>query len=241
MNESKTIAMIPARIGSTRLKMKNLALINNKPLISYSIRAAQDSGVFERVVINSDHEIFAKIAKRYGAEFYHRPRELGGSSIKSDDVVMDFMEKNPCDTVAWVNPTSPLQSGKEVGDVVRFFNKERLDSLITVKDEQVHCLYKDRPVNFDPLEKFAQTQDLIPVQTFVYSVMMWRVSTFMSEYKEKGYAFFCGRTGTFPVRRLSGIIIKRPEDLMLADFILRSSENTEYQLKYDEAVSSIEG
>ena len=164
MNDSKTVAMIPARIGSTRLKMKNLALINDKPLIYYSIRAAQDSGMFERVVINSDHEVFGKIAQRYGAEFYHRPKELGGSSIKSDDVVMDFMEKNPCDIVAWVNPTSPLQSGKEVGDVVRFFNKERLDSLITVKDEQVHCLYRDRPINFEPLEKFAQTQDLIPLR-----------------------------------------------------------------------------
>jgi len=239
MNESKTIAMIPARIGSTRLKMKNLALINDKPLIYYSIRAAQDSGVFERVVINSDHEIFAKIAERYGAEFYHRPRELGGSSIKSDDVVMDFMEKNPCDIVAWVNPTSPLQSGKEVGDVVRFFNRQRLDSLITVKDEQVHCLYEGRPVNFDPPGKFAQTQDLIPVQTFVYSVMMWRASTFMSEYKEKGYAFFCGRTGTFPVGRLSGIIIKRPEDLMLADFILRSSNDMDYQVRYDEVISDV--
>ena len=79
MDGSKVIAMIPARIGSTRLKMKNLALVNGRPLIYYSIRAAQDSGVFDRVVLNSDHEVFGEIADRYGAEFYHRPLKLGSS------------------------------------------------------------------------------------------------------------------------------------------------------------------
>ncbi|MBW2345910.1 MAG: hypothetical protein JRF53_18315 [Deltaproteobacteria bacterium] len=234
MNDPKIIAMIPARIGSTRLKMKNLALVNGKPLIYYAIRAALDSGVFDRIVLNSDHELFKKIAYRYGVEFYHRPAELGSSTTKSDDVVMDFMEKNPCDVIAWVNPTSPLQTGEEVGKVVRYFQEEGLDSLITVKDEQVHCVYKGKPVNFEPLERFAQTQDLTPAQAFVYSVMIWRTRTFMSQYRAKGYALFCGKRGTFPVSRLSSIIIKRQEDLMLADFLLRAlgGDNT-YQVQYD--------
>ena len=59
--KQKIYAMIPARIGSTRLKMKNLALINGKPLIYYAIKAAKDSGVFERIIVNSDSECFSKI------------------------------------------------------------------------------------------------------------------------------------------------------------------------------------
>jgi len=51
-------AMIPARFGSTRLKMKNLALIDGKPMISYAIKAAKDSNVFNRVIVNSEHSIF---------------------------------------------------------------------------------------------------------------------------------------------------------------------------------------
>ena len=77
MSDTDIIAMIPARIGSTRLKMKNLALVKGMPLIYYAIRAAQDSGVFDRIVINSDHEIFRDIALRYEVEFYHRPRNWG--------------------------------------------------------------------------------------------------------------------------------------------------------------------
>jgi CMP-N-acetylneuraminic acid synthetase len=234
MSSIKTIAMIPARIGSTRLRMKNLALVNGKPLIYYAIKAAQDSGVFDRIIVNSDHEIFGEIAGRYDVEFYRRPAELGSSTTKSDDVVFDFIEKNPCDIVAWVNPTSPLQKGEEVRAVVRYFLKEELDSLITVKDEQVHAVYEGKPVNFEIREPFAQTQDIVPVQPFVYSVMMWRTQTFVRQFKEKGHAVFCGQTGFYSVGKLSAFIIKRKEDLMLADFILRAfAEGGSYQVKYD--------
>ncbi len=241
MNDTKIIAMIPARIGSTRLKMKNLALLNQKPLIYYAIRASKDSGMFDKVVLNSDHEIFREIAHRYQIDFYKRPAELGSSSTKSDDVVMDFIKKNPCDILAWVNPTSPLQTGEEIREVVRYFTKERLDSLITVKDEQVHCVIADKPVNFKPEERFAQTQDLTPVQAFVYSVMMWRTQPFRQQYMEKGYAFFCGKTGFYPVSRLSAVVIKSKEDLMFADFVLRvNGEDGAYQVKYDNLIQYIE-
>ena len=119
------VAMIPARRGSTRLKAKNLALLNGKPLVFYAIAAAKRSGVFARIVLNSEDEIFADIAKEYGVEFYKRPAEFATSSAKSDTVVNDFILQNPCDMVAWVNPTSPLQTGEEVRAVVEHFVKEK--------------------------------------------------------------------------------------------------------------------
>ena len=70
-------AMIPARIGSQRLKLKNLTLLNGKPLIYYAIKAAKDSKIFKKIYINSDNEIFKKIAKRYNVAFYKRKKRLG--------------------------------------------------------------------------------------------------------------------------------------------------------------------
>ena len=49
MKKQKICAMIPARAGSTRLKMKNLALIDGKPLISYVINAVKQSGIFDNI------------------------------------------------------------------------------------------------------------------------------------------------------------------------------------------------
>ncbi|MDA8135389.1 MAG: hypothetical protein M0T82_12270 [Desulfobacteraceae bacterium] len=235
MNGKETIiAMIPARIGSTRLPMKNLALINNEPLISYAIKAAKASRVFDRVIVNADDKIFGDIAGRYGVEFYHRPVELGSSSTKSDDVVYDFIKKNPGDIVCWVNPTSPLQTGEEIKNVVTHFQKENLDSLITVMNQQVHANFNGKPLNYKINELFAQTQDLMPVELFVYSVMMWRTSLFTRIYDRQGHAFFIGKAGFYPVSRLSSIIIKRKEDLKLAEFILKSlTDGSADRLEYD--------
>lgn len=240
MGDKKVIAMIPARIGSTRLKMKNLALINGKPLIYYAIKAAQEADVFERIILNSDHEIFGEIARRYNVEFYKRPTSLGSSTTKSDAVVKDFMEKHSSDIMAWMNPISPLQTGNEVRDVINYFLKEELDSLITVKNEQVHCIYEGKPINFQLEECFAQTQDLVPVQPFVYSIMMWKNKTFLETFQKKGYALFCGRTGYYPVSKETSIIIKTNNDLMLADYILSQKEmKGEYELEYDNLVDTL--
>lgn len=220
------IAMVPARMGSTRLKMKNLALVAGQPMISYAIRAAIESGVFNRVVVNSEHSRFGEIAQRYGAEFYQRPAELGSSSAKSDAVVLDFMRRHPCEIVVWVNPTSPLQPAEEIRAAVAYFVREGLDSLITVQDHHVHCLYENRPLNFVPQEEFAQTQSLRPVQSFVYSLMMWRAAAFLAAMEQHGYAVLCGKVGYFPVGKLSSIIVKTEEDLRLADAIARGRLQT---------------
>ena len=63
--KKKIIAMIPARAGSQRLKLKNLAIINGKPLVYYAIKAAKKSRVFDKIVLNSDSDLFRPISKRY--------------------------------------------------------------------------------------------------------------------------------------------------------------------------------
>ena len=240
MKKSTITAMIPARIGSTRLPMKNLALIDGKPLISYVINAAKKSGVFDRIVLNSDSALFQTIAERYGVEFYHRPDHLGSSSTKSDDVVFDFISNNPCDIVCWVNPTSPLQTEEEIRAIISHFQDNNLDTLITVRDYQVHARFDNSPLNYTTSGQFAQTQDLKPVQLFVYSVMMWRSDLFVKEYSKKGYSFFIGKTGFFPVSRESAIIIKRKEDLLLAEQVLKNFKHRQRDIVYDIAAEKMD-
>ena len=233
-------AMIPARFGSTRLKMKNLALIDGKPLISYAINTAKESNVFDRIIVNSEHNIFRGISERYGVDFYHRPEELGTSQAKSDSVVFNFMNAYPeADIVVWVNPISPFQTEKEVAEIVNYFVKNKLDSLITVEEMQVHCNFKNQPLNYIKDEIFSQTQDLIKVQPFVYSIMMWRKETFLKEFLNNGHALFCGKFETYPVSKFSGIIIKTSDDLKLADLIMRSMNiSSDYSVEYDKLVNN---
>lgn len=226
------VAMIPAKLGSTRLAMKNLALVGGKPLIYYAIKAAKDAGVFDRIVINAEDKLFSVIARRYGVDFYKRPDSIVKPTTKTDTVVYDYLVNNPCDIVAWVSPIAPFQTGDEVRGMVKRFVDKRLDTLMTVKDQQVHCVYKDKPVNYKNDEIFAQTQDLVPVQAFVYSTMMWRARTFIKSFEDKGYAILCGKVGYYPVRKISSIIIKKPEDLLVADALLRSRSRLQ-KVRYD--------
>jgi CMP-N-acetylneuraminic acid synthetase len=166
---------------------------------------------------------------------------LGSSQAKSDSVVADFMKSNiEADIVVWVNPISPFQTSQEISEVVNYFIQNNLDSLVTVEDKQVHCNYKDMPVNYDTNKLFAQTQDLSPVQPFVYSIMMWRRDIFLSEYSQKGHALFCGNFGTYSVDKISGIIIKTADDLKMADLLMQSIGllKTDYSLKYDNLVNN---
>ena len=61
--KENVVAMIPARMGSERLKMKNLALLDGKPLIYYAIQAAKETSIFSRILINSEDDLFGQIVK----------------------------------------------------------------------------------------------------------------------------------------------------------------------------------
>lgn len=219
-DSSHITAMIPARLGSERLARKNLVLLAGEPLIAHAIKASKESGVFDRIVVNSESPIFGEIAKQYSVEFYRRPDQLALSETRSDEVVYDFAVKHVTDVIAWVNPIAPLQSGQELRKVVTHFVKAGLDSLITVKEERVHCNFRGQPLNYTMGEKFARTQDLESIQRFVYSVMMWRRNGFMTEYERHGHAILYGRVGFFPVSQLSSLIVKTEEDIKVCEYVL---------------------
>ena len=233
-------AMIPARVGSTRLKLKNLSLINGRPMIEYAINAAKASGVFDRIVLNGDHKIFEEIAERYHIEFFHRNKGLGSSDTKSDEVVFDFFQNHPeADILVWVNTIAPFQTPNEILDATSFFVNQHLDSLITVEEKKVHANYRNEPINYSTSELFAQTQDLVAIDLFAYSLMMWRRETFMLNYVKKGFALFSGKFATFKISRLSGHIIKDELDLKMANAMM-AALTSKTEVQYDHLVEEYE-
>jgi len=240
MKYKNIIAMIPARIGSNRLKYKNLALINNKPMIYYAIKAAKDSKCFDRIIINSDHEIFKEIANRYKIDFYLRKKKLGGSKTKSDEVVFDFLKSFECKTLCWINPIAPLQTGNNISKTISHFKKNNLDSLITTESKNVHSLYLSKPINYKLNKKFDLTQDLNPLKLFNYTIMMWNKNIFIEKYKKNKYAFFCGKFGTMDLNSASSLIVKNIDDLNIVRYVMRNLINkNKNKLKYDNVLKKI--
>ena len=146
---NKIVAMIPARMGSERLKEKKLALIDGKPMIYYAIKAAKDSGLFSRIIINGDNEKFGQIAKKFDVEYYSRPKALGLAETKSDEIVYDFICNNgQPEFLIWINPVNPFQRPEEIIEVVEYFFNNELDTLFTCQEKFAHCMYNNNAVNF---------------------------------------------------------------------------------------------
>jgi len=82
------IAIIPARAGSKRIPRKNIRLFGGQPMISWSIKAAQDSGLFDEIIISTDDVEIADIAKDLGASVpFIRPEEISGDHTPIKEVV----------------------------------------------------------------------------------------------------------------------------------------------------------
>jgi N-acylneuraminate cytidylyltransferase len=84
----KAVAVIPARGGSKRIPHKNIKVFAGKPIIAYSIEAALDSELFEKVVVSTDDEEIATVARSFGAEVpFFRPKALSDDHTGTNSVV----------------------------------------------------------------------------------------------------------------------------------------------------------
>ena len=87
------LAVIPARGGSKRIPRKNIKIFGGKPMIAWSIEAAQRTGLFDRIVVSTDDEEIASISRKYGADVpFARPAELSDDHTTTSPVIAHAIE-----------------------------------------------------------------------------------------------------------------------------------------------------
>ena len=139
----KNIAIIPARSGSKGVKDKNIRDFCGKPLMAYSIEAALQSGKFEEVMVSTDSEKYAAIAKQYGANVPFLRSDATASDTASSWDMVDEVLKNykllgrEFDTFCLLQPTSPLRTAE---DIVRAYSlyEEKADFAVVSVCEAEH-------------------------------------------------------------------------------------------------------
>ena len=90
----KSIAIITARGGSKRIPKKNIREFCGKPILAYSIEAALNSGLFDEVMVSTDSEEIADIAREYGADVpFMREAATSGDYATTSDVIMEVTDK----------------------------------------------------------------------------------------------------------------------------------------------------
>ena len=213
------IAMIPARMGSQRLKQKNLRELDGVPLITRAIRKCRASGAFDEIWVNSEHDAFGEIAQEEGVGFHKRPEELANNIATSEQFVYEFLLKHPCERVFQVHSIAPLLTAPQVAEFVEAMVKGGQDTLLSCTHEQIECAYHDQPVNFTFDEK-TNSQDLDPIQRITWSITGWRRAPYLANFEAGKTATYSGSIGFYPLDRFAGHIIKTEEDLSIAEALL---------------------
>jgi|688.fasta_scaffold218679_2 N-acylneuraminate cytidylyltransferase len=139
-SEPSCIALIPARAGSKRVADKNIRELAGHPMLAYSIAAAVQSGVFAKVVVSTDSERYAGIARRYGAEVpFLRPAEIAGDKSPDIEWVESALRQlgeagHEFDCFSILRPTSPFRLPETIRRAWREFLAEvGVDSLRAVE------------------------------------------------------------------------------------------------------------
>ena len=138
MKNSKILAIIPARGGSKRIPLKNIKLFLGKPIISYSIKAAVNSNIFDEIMVSTDNEKIAQISKKYGAKIpFFRSTKNSSDVATIDNVMEEVLIKykklgKEYDYVFCIFPTAPFITADKLKNAFKIIKKTDADAVVAI-------------------------------------------------------------------------------------------------------------
>jgi len=134
--ELRNLAIIPARGGSKRFPRKNIAKLNGKPLICYSIESAIRSECFDKIIFSSDDDEILSVAKNYPEIFPEkRPAIFAGDTVKVIELVCHMVDRpdlqNKFDTISLLLPTCPFRKASDIRQGFELMDKS-VDSVVSL-------------------------------------------------------------------------------------------------------------
>ncbi|SFQ24513.1 CMP-N,N'-diacetyllegionaminic acid synthase [Lachnospiraceae bacterium XBB1006] len=134
----RNIAIIPARSGSKGVKDKNIRPMAGKPLMAYTIEAALQSGQFDEVMVSTDSEKYAEIARKHGASVPFLRSETNASDTASswdmvDEVLENYAKRGQqFDSFCLLQPTSPLRDAEDIAKAYELFRTKASFAVVSV-------------------------------------------------------------------------------------------------------------
>ena len=220
------LAVIPARGGSKGIPRKNLQPVGGRPLLAHAIVAALQAKRISRVVVTTDDEEIADIARRFGADVVRRPATLADDKASSEAAVLhclgelERVELYRPELVMLIQCTSPLSTSEDFDGVISTLLENNGDSCFTAVPFH-HFIWKRQAdgsvegINH-PGARRQRRQDLVPQLLENGATYVMRTEAFVREEDR-----FCGTTLIHEVAADRNLEIDDPRDLLLAEVLLR--------------------
>ena len=220
----KTICIIPARENSKRIKEKNIIDFDGEPMISWTIKAALKSNIFDRIVVSTDSKKIADIAYSHGIEVPFLRDGLADDFTPISEVTISALNqassywKENYETVVQLMANCPNRNANDIKGAFNYFNKQGLDSLISCSSTHnivpwwSLTIDKNKEPNYNfPKLLNKRSQDLD--DTYVLSGALWIAK---SSKLIKYNTFYLPNHRVYPLDWISAIDIDTHDDLRIA-------------------------
>ncbi|MDT4969342.1 MAG: CMP-N,N-diacetyllegionaminic acid synthase [Acidobacteriota bacterium] len=224
------VGLITARGGSKGIPRKNIASLAGKPLIAWTIKAAQESRALDRIIVSTDDPEIADVAREWGADVpFMRPPELAADDSPHHGVVIHairWLESQPApppDYIMLLQPTSPLRKAEDIDAAAAIAAEKDADAVISVCPTHDHPYISKRIaddgrlLNFvEPPKGYLPRQALPPVYALNGAIYLVRREVMLASED-----WNTPRTFAYVMPPERSVDIDSPWDLHLVDVILR--------------------
>lgn len=210
----RNLAIIPARSGSKGLQNKNIKELCGKPLMAYTIEAAIKSGEFDEVMVSTDSEEYATIAKEFGAKIpFLRSSEMSNDSASSWDMVREVLDRyrklgEEFDNFCLLQPTSPLRDADDIIGAFEIFKNKASVATVSVCESEHSPKWSnilDVTLSLEDFIKKANTyqrQKLDRYYRLNGAIYIVNIDEFYKDafiYREGSYAYIMSKTHSIDI------------------------------------------
>lgn len=231
MYKDKTfLAIIPARGGSKGLAGKNIKELCGKPLIAWSIEAGYKSNYLDEIMVTTDCQNIAEVAKQYGANVpFLRPKELATDTATTFDAIkhtIDYYknELKEFDYIVLLEPTSPLRESVDIDNAIKILLDSNADSIVGIcrtEDQNPAFLVLKNEKNFisgyeNKEMKVLRRQDIKDVYFFEGTIYISKTNILLDKKK-----FYHENTIGYEVPKYKSLEIDDIEDFIMVEAIMK--------------------
>lgn len=236
----KNLAIIPARGGSKGIPGKNIRIFHGKPLIVYTIEQARKTGLFDRIIVDTDDKKIATVARKYGAETpFLRPKKLASDKSSVIDAVLLLLkrlkekENYTADIITLLQTTSPLREISDIKKCCKSMQDPQIKSVCTICETHPRLYHLDvdgrkRLVLANKTEDLSTNRQAWPAGYLLNGCMVYmtRTNEFLKTKK-----FINANTRGVICPRWRSIDLDHIEDWVLAETIFANKKKIEKKIQ----------
>lgn len=227
--KNEILCVIPARGGSKGIPSKNIQKICGKPLIQYTIETAKNSKLISRIIVSTDSEKIAKIARKLGVEVpFMRPKKISNDYAVQYDVVkhatkvLAEKESYSPEIIIVLQPTSPIRSSKMIDKAINLLKQGNSTSVISVSRVKSHpdIIFQQIGKYLKPLNKNFEKHSIRQTQSKLYGPT-GSIYTFWNKTLENYNSIYGSRIKPLIIKENEfNIDIDTPFDLFIAQMTI---------------------